>query len=178
MNRVAPVLLKRQAKRFEQRQQQKQRRKETQIRRTQEYYTVADVNLRDEMLGFLKLPALKGLSTPELQIRRASRKPRTRLGFASFARRLVHIVEYPGIDAHDVRETLLHELVHLKVGPHPEPHGPKFRSVLRQATEQAFGIRPRLEKHYHGEISKTLREQPLCGATDDKNDACLILHYA
>ena len=50
---------------------------------------------------------------------------------------------YPGIRPGDLRETLLHELVHLHCGSEPGHrrwHGPAFRETLRRAMEEAYGV--------------------------------------
>ena len=113
---------------------------------------------------------------PVLKIRRCREKPRSRLGSCTLrgVHRLtnirvlgapspvrgtphheIRISAYPGISPHDVRETLLHELVHAFVGLH-QGHGPRFKMTLRRAAHQAFGVQPILLSRCHGEISRLL----------------------
>ena len=64
------------------------------------------------------LPALGGPDgplvdrRPELAVRRASKRPRSRLGFAVPEEHRLSVTVYPGIRRGDIEETLLHELVH------------------------------------------------------------------
>jgi len=84
---------------------------------------------------------------PLLKVRRARRRP-IRLGFAVPAQFRLSVTAYPGIRPGDVLETLLHELVHLHVGPAAEAHawhGRTFKTTLAAAMNEAYGIglRPR-----------------------------------
>lgn len=124
------------------------------------YYAVARINLRIEAERLCRLPALGGPDgplvkrPPELSVRRASQRPRTRMGFAVPDEHRISVTAYPGITRGDVEETLLHELVHLALGSSPGTrrwHGPEFGATLRQAMAEAYGIdgiRPR--NSYHG----------------------------
>ena len=91
-------------------------------------------------------------TSPELKVRRASRRP-NRLGFAVPTQFRLSVTAYPGIRPGDVLETLTHELVHLHVGRAPEAHawhGPTFRRTLARAMHEAFsvaGVRPRGSRH-------------------------------
>jgi len=99
---------------------------------------------------------------PQLKVRRASRKP-NRLGFAVPTECRLSVTAYPGIRPGDVRETLLHELVHLHVGRAAEAHawhGPTFKRTLSQAMREAYGVAirpPRSTLHgtYAEEIERT-----------------------
>jgi hypothetical protein len=115
-------------------------------RRDPSYYLVAGVALEQE------LDRLRGLATfakgplavqrPLLKVRRARRRP-NRLGFAVPAQFRLSVTAYPGIRPGDVLETLLHELVHLHVGPAAEAHawhGRTFKSTLAAAMNEAYGI--------------------------------------
>jgi hypothetical protein len=80
--------------------------------------------------------------SPELKVRRASRRP-NRLGFAVPSQFRLSVTAYPGIRPGDVLETLLHELVHLHVGRAAESHawhGPTFKRTLSQAMREAYGV--------------------------------------
>jgi hypothetical protein len=108
------------------------------------------------------MESLRGLSVfasgelphrrPELRIRRAARRP-VRLGFAVPQEWRLSVTAFPGIRPGDARETLLHELVHLHVGTesgHHRWHGKRFKSVLRAAMVEAYGltgVRPRGAQH-------------------------------
>ena len=79
---------------------------------------------------------------PELKVRRASRRP-NRLGFAVPSQFRLSVTAYPDIRAGDVRETLLHELVHLHVGRAAEAHawhGSTFKRTLSRAMGEAYGV--------------------------------------
>jgi hypothetical protein len=79
---------------------------------------------------------------PELKVRRAGRRP-NRLGFAIPAEFRLSVTAFPGIRPGDIRETLLHELVHLHVGRAAEPHawhGRSFKQALTTAMKQAYGV--------------------------------------
>jgi hypothetical protein len=111
---------------------------------------VAGLDLGAEMERLSRLPALGGPDgplarrPPELRIRRASRRPRSRLGFAIPDEWRISVTAYPGVRRGDVEETLLHELVHLFVGEQPGHrrwHGREFRRVMRRAMREAYGIR-------------------------------------
>lgn len=109
----------------------------------------AGIDLRAEMTRLCRLPALGGpnghlaAAPPELTVRRASRQPRSRLGFAVPDEHRISVTVYPGIKRADLLETLLHELVHIAVGPASETrrwHGRAFTSKLRAAMAEAYGV--------------------------------------
>jgi hypothetical protein len=124
--------------------------------RSASYYEVAGVNLRREADRLRRLAIFSGGAlpgnAPAIKVRRASRRP-NRLGFAIPEEWRISVTAYPGIRAGDVRETLLHELVHLHVGAEPGHrrwHGRIFRETLRQAMSEAYGISgiaPRSVRH-------------------------------
>jgi hypothetical protein len=83
-----------------------------------------------------------GERSPTIRVRRARRRP-NRLGFAVPDEWRISVTAYPGIRPGDVRETLLHELVHLHVGSEPGRrrwHGPAFTQTLRRAMTEAYGL--------------------------------------
>ena len=112
--------------------------------RPSRYYLAAGIDLRAEAERLCRLEALGGpdgrLAThpPELTVRRASKKPRSRLGFAIPDENRLSVTIYPGIRRGDAEETLLHELVHLAVGASPE--GRRWHG--REAALAARGVHP------------------------------------
>jgi hypothetical protein len=115
-------------------------------KRSRSYYLVAGVALDRELERLRALPVFADgrLATrrPELKVRRA-KKPPNRLGFAVPTEFRLQVTAYPGIRPGDIRETLLHELVHLHVGRAAEPHawhGQTFKRTLATAMKQAYGI--------------------------------------
>lgn len=160
VDRVAPVLLK---KKSERKAKETKRRKEKiakSRKRYEELFTVAGVHLVEEMCRFRSLKAFKGTRLgryiPTLKVRLASKKVES-LGRAWPGRWMIQIVNYPGITAEDVRETLLHELAHLATPHHG--HDVRWKAVFRCACEEAFGVRPRLPNRYHGEVTALIREK-------------------
>src|SRR6476619_2726678 len=91
-------------------------------RRPAAYYQVAGIDLRTEMDRLASLLIFGGgggplaRRPPTLNIRRASSRPRTRLGFAIPDEWRISVTAFPGQRQGDAEETLLHELVHLFVG--------------------------------------------------------------
>ncbi len=109
-------------------------------------HIVAGVDVEKEAKRLRMLPVFTGgplaRRAPPIRVRRACRRPQ-RLGFAVLSEWRVSVTAYPGIRPGDVRETLLHELVHLHCGSEPGNHrwhGPVFRNTLRQAMEEAYGL--------------------------------------
>lgn len=106
---------------------------------------VAGVDLAPWLLKFSRLPVLGGadcrLATNPctLHIRRASAKPQSRLGWASYERHLIHLTAYPGQRASDALETLLHEVVHLS-SLELRMHDLHFKTTITQAAYEAFGV--------------------------------------
>ena len=83
--------------------------------------------------------------SPELKVRRASRRPQ-RLGFAVPSEYRLSVTAYPGVRPGDLLETLLHELVHLHVGRAAEAHawhGPTFKRTLALAMREGYGVAAR-----------------------------------
>jgi hypothetical protein len=167
VERVAPTVEK---QREVQAAHAKQKR-ETKTRRAKEkekaYYVIAGVNLQAEMKRLVKLKAFGGRQgrmarqIPNLVVRRCKSHPRTRLGSASPWENKIIVAAYPGQDAADVRETLIHELVHIYCGYDRSDkrhwHGTEFRSKFREAVEEAYGFWPRITSAYHGSVAQGLR---------------------
>src|SRR5262245_51322226 len=101
------------------------------------------------MRRLCRLPVFAGgrlaRELPALKVRRATRRPRSHLGFAVLDQWRLSVTVYPSIRRGGIEETLLHELVHLHVGFEPGPrrrwHGGSFKRTLKQAMEEAYGVR-------------------------------------
>lgn len=140
------------------------------MRRGPSYFTVAGVDLREEMTRLRGLPVFAAgplaQREPELKVRRAGRRP-NRLGFAVPSQFRLSVTAYPGVRAGDVLETLLHELTHLHVGRAAEPHGwhgETFKRTLARAMAEAYGIggrRPR--STIHGVYAEAIERGRLAG---------------
>lgn len=77
-----------------------------------------------------------------LKLRRC-KKPQNRHGFCSPSRREISISLWEGLDRSDVKETLIHEMVHAVVRGQrtgPRWHGDKFRGTLDEASRKCFDI--------------------------------------
>lgn len=135
------------------------------------YYTVNGVNLMDKLVEFTRLPVFADLEggsnvrrhVPRLTLRRCSARPRTRLGFCRYGMLAqISVNVWDGVTTTSLLETLLHELVHAHVGRTSSRsachHGTRFKTVFRLASEQAFGVRPRLQTRYHGEVTKLVEQ--------------------
>jgi hypothetical protein len=130
------------------------------------YYRVAGVDLQAEMDRLCRLPVFGGEAgplgrrPPTLTIRRASRPPRSRLGFAVPEEWRISVTAFPGQRRGDAEETLVHELVHLFVGASPGTrrwHGREFKATMRQAMREGYGIGDvRLNGSYHGAYADAL----------------------
>jgi hypothetical protein len=133
------------------------------------YYRVAGVDLRTEMERLISLPVFGGpdgpLSRrpPTLTIRRASARPRSRLGFAIPDERRISVTSFPGQRREDAEETLLHELVHIFIGASPGTrrwHGRDFKATLRRAMREGYGLRGvRVNGSYHGAYADALERR-------------------
>jgi hypothetical protein len=133
------------------------------LRRDPSYFTVAGIDLREEMGRLRRLPVfvdgpLPGRE-PELKVRRARKRP-NRLGFAVPSQFRLSVTAYPGARPGDVLETLLHELTHLHVGRAAEAHGwhgPTFKRTLGRAMSEAYGIAgPRPRSTIHGAYAEAI----------------------
>jgi hypothetical protein len=135
-------------------------------RRPANYYLVAGVHLRAEMERLSRLPVFGGEAgrlvrrPPTLTVRRASRRPRSRLGFAIPDEWRISVTAFPGQRRGDAEETLVHELVHLLVGASPGSrrwHGREFRATMRRAMREGYGVdgvKP--NGSYHGAYADAL----------------------
>lgn len=133
------------------------------------YYVAGDLDLRAEAERLCRLEALGGADgplvrkVPELTVRRASRRPRSRLGFAIPDEGRLSVTVYPGVRRGDLEETLLHELVHLAVGASPGGrrwHGREFTETLRRAMAEGYGLRGvRAKSALHGAYAAALERK-------------------
>lgn len=133
------------------------------------YYLVGELDLREELERLCRLDALGGVvgalssRVPELAVRRARKRPSNRLGFAVPAEWRISVTAYPGAREGDLKETLLHELVHLHVGAKPGSrrwHGPEFKKALRRAMAEAYGVRGvKVANSYHGAYAEAIERQ-------------------
>jgi hypothetical protein len=138
----------------------------TNTRRPANYYRVAGVDLRTEMERLCRLPVFGGEGgplvrrPPNLTIRRASRRPRSQLGFAVLDEWRISVTAFPGQRRGDAEETLVHELVHLVVGTSPGSrrwHGREFKATMQRAMREGYGIaNVRLNGTYHGAYADAL----------------------
>jgi hypothetical protein len=139
------------------------------VPRPASYYRVAGVDLRTETERLISLPVFGGpdgpLSQrpPTLTIRRASTRPRSRLGFAIPDERRISVTAFPGQRRGDAEETLVHELVHLFIGASPGTrrwHGSDFKATLRRAMREGYGIRGvQVNGSYHGAYAEALERR-------------------
>jgi SprT-like family len=101
-----------------------------------------------------------GRLPPDLTIRRASKRPRSRLGFAIPQEWRISVTAFPGQRQGDAEETLLHELVHLFVGASAGTrrwHGREFKVTMRRAMREAYGVDGvKVNGSYHGAYADAL----------------------
>ena len=139
------------------------------MKRHPSYYVVGDLDLGAETARLCRLGALGGAAgrlvatPPELTIRRASKRPRARLGFAIPEQNRLSVTVYPGIRRGDLLETLLHELVHLAIGASAEGrrwHGSEFKATLRAAMAEAYGVTGvSAPSSYHGAYAEAIERR-------------------
>jgi len=138
-------------------------------RRARAYYMVDGFDLRAEMQRLCRIEALGGAGgplvgrPPELAIRRASKRPRTRMGFAVIDEHRISVTAFPGARRGDLTETLLHELVHVFVGVRPGSrryHGREFKLTLERAMREAYGLGPIKPAHsLHGIYAEAIERR-------------------
>lgn len=146
------------------------RRRAADVAAETERYTVDGVDLRDEVVRLCRLRTFGGAGgrlarrPPTFIVRRASARPRSVYGYAWPSRWRFQVTVFPGVDLAHLRETIVHELVHLYVGGehsnHHAWHGPRWRTVMRQAFREAYGpdiVAP--PNRYHGPYSAALRRR-------------------
>lgn len=93
--------------------------------------------IRRELARLLELRAFESLRRPHLTIKHRARKP-VYTGWAFYQDHAIDIVTWPEMTRCEADETLVHELVHLKLGP-KAAHGPEFQAHLREALHEAYG---------------------------------------
>lgn len=132
-----------------------------------ERYTFEGHDLNEELTRLCRLRVFGG-STGRLARRRPrfdvaifKRAPRTTFGVAWPDEWRFKLNRYPGQDWADVRETMVHELVHLHVGSGCErPHDESFRSLMRRAFMEAYGPNVAAPPNrYHGHYARVLRQR-------------------
>lgn len=138
-------------------------------RRPASYYRVAGLDLRIEMERLCRLPVFGGEAgplgrrTPGLTVRRAAKRPRSRLGFAIPEEWRISVTAFPGQRPGDAEETLLHELVHLFVGTSPGTrrwHGPEFKAAMRRAMREGYALGgAKVNGSYHGVYADALERR-------------------
>ena len=101
--------------------------------------------------------------TPTLAVRRASKRPRSRVGFAILEEWRISVTAFPGQRRGDAEETLLHELVHLFVGASPGTrrwHGREFKATMRQAVREGYDVGGvKVNGSYHGAYADALERR-------------------
>lgn len=121
-----------------------------------ERWWVEGHNIRTEIERLIQLPifnqpeGLRRLAErpPTVKVRQHHKQTRPRrLGTAWPHSNRLQLVKYRGLRWEDLCETMVHELVHLVVGPDPDPytgrnrfHGERFARTMRTAFWQAYGI--------------------------------------
>jgi hypothetical protein len=138
-------------------------------RRPAAYYGTAGLDLLVEMERLCRLPGFGGETgplarrPPDLTVRRAAKRPRSRLGFAIPEEWRISVTAFPGQRPGGARETLLHELVHLFVGASAGTrrwHGPEFKAARRRAMREAYGLRSvAVNGSYHGAYADALERR-------------------
>ncbi len=133
------------------------------------YYRVAGLDLRVEMERLCRLPVFGGeigplgRRTPALTVRRAAKRPRSRLGFAIPDEWRISVTAFPGQRPGDAQETLLHELVHLFVGASVGTrrwHGREFKIAMRQAMREGYDlVGVEVNGSYHGVYADALERR-------------------
>jgi hypothetical protein len=127
------------------------------------YHVVDGFDLELEMERLRALALFRGArlaqDRPRLKVRRARKRP-NRLGFAIPAEWRISITAYPGARTSDLKETLLHELVHLHVGEQPGRrrwHGREFRETLHVAMRDAYGVEIAMPRNVlHGAYAEAI----------------------
>lgn len=164
VERAAPALDRKRQQRSARLAEKRKAVAQREAERERARYTVAGVDLRQEMAAYLRLPLFRSMRRrpPKLTVSRRSSYP-SKLGYASPWQNTITVFDYPGCTEHDVRETLLHEMVHILVGNERGSrhwHGPRFHETMREAARQAWGIAPlgAQTNRYHGRYAARLRQ--------------------
>lgn len=171
VERVAPTLEKQRTAQAERAAAKRLAKARKAKEKENAYYTVAGVDLRKETARILKAPSIHLWRAPEIKVVRCTRTP-TVFGRAWPGEHRILINAYPGIDEHDVRETLTHELVHLFVGGDRSDrahwHGERFQRTMREVFRETYGLTPLGSRvtAYHGRYSRALREKSRPGESN------------
>ena len=104
------------------------------------------------------VPELQGAPLPSIYVRR-NVTLRRRHGSAVYSKNHIRLTDAPQLDRFDVVETLSHELGHLNAYRlyKETGHGKPWKSSYQHIVEHGYGVRIRVERATHGELSKILR---------------------
>lgn len=130
------------------------------------YYVVDGLDLEHEMERLRALRVFRrgrlACERPRFKLRRASKRP-NRLGFAIPSEWRISVTAYPGVRLSDLKETLLHELVHLHVGEQPGRrrwHGREFREALHSAMHEGYGLEISMPRNVlHGAYAQAIERR-------------------
>lgn len=145
------------------------------------YFTVHGVDLRVELEKLWRLPvaleqrrkhrtwfaelrAFHKRELPKLVVRNRNARGAHVFGRAWSRRHEILINRMPQGDEHHVRETLAHEVAHV-LAP-GDGHGMEWKTTFRLLCEQAYDVRPIIERRYHGNVHPKLRERAAAESAD------------
>ena len=138
------------------------------------YYEVHGVDLRAELRRLWgtkiarecrrRLGWIRAAELPSIVVRTRT-KPANRYGVAFTSRHQILVNRIPGHDEHVVKDTLAHELAHILTPG--RGHDVAWRNVYRLLCEEAYGVRPRVERRY---IEETHHKMRAAAEAADGND--------
>lgn len=149
IQRRCPTVERERARRQVQRKAKATRQRATATRRkvrardqAEARYQWRGVDLREEFERYRKLPVFRGSRVakdrPGFGIRHARRLQSSQVGFASPSEWRIHVTTWPTAPLDTVRDTIIHELVHLCVGRADDGwHGISFKRTLTRALTEA-----------------------------------------
>lgn len=181
--RVAPALEAKREKRAEKMKAKKLAKHAKTLAEEAAYYNVHGVDLREELERLWNLPVAReyrkklghlGKRLPELVVRTRSTSRVRRYGVAYSFRHQILINRIPGLDGFNVRETLAHEVAHI-LSP-GKGHGVGWKTCFRLLCEQAFDVRPIIDKRYHGHVHHVLRDRAKKALEGEQERANKALH--
>jgi predicted SprT family Zn-dependent metalloprotease len=168
VERTAPALERQRDERAQKLVARRAAKKQKTAEQLAAYYTVVGINLLDEMRAALKCAVFKGMKEPTLIVRNSTRGT---YGRAWYNKHQILVNRMPGLTPNDVRDTLLHELAHLKTGrtSRREHHGVAWKTNFRLACEQFLGVRPRVHTRFGGEVERLLEEREKSAASEQSS---------
>lgn len=181
--RIAPALEAKREKRAEKMKAKKLAKHAKTLAEEAAYYNVHGVDLREELERLWNLPVAReyrkklghlGKRLPELVVRTRSTSRVRRYGVAYSFRHQILINRIPGLDGFNVRETLAHEVAHI-LSP-GKGHGVAWKTCFRLLCEQAFDVRPIIDKRYHGHVHHVLRDRAKKAIEAEQERANKALH--